>query len=75
MMKKYHETVSLMTKHLLAGAKNTLSRCHTGEKCHTGTNYSYPGRKLNKIFSMDGQIITVDNKSNSRQMVWTFCHA
>jgi hypothetical protein len=37
--KKYHKTVPLMTKHLLAGAKNTLSQCHTGEKCHTGTNY------------------------------------
>jgi hypothetical protein len=26
--KKSHETVPLMTKHLLAGAKNTLSQCH-----------------------------------------------
>jgi hypothetical protein len=37
--KKSHETVPLMAKHLLAGAKYTLSQCHTGEKCHTGTNY------------------------------------
>ncbi len=28
-----------MTKHLLAGAKNTLSQYHTGEKCHAGKNY------------------------------------
>jgi hypothetical protein len=64
--KKSHETVPLMIKHLLAGAKNTLSQCHTGEKCHTGTNYSYPGMKLNNIFSMDGQIVTVGKKSISR---------
>jgi hypothetical protein len=28
-----------MTKHLLAEAKNTLSQCHTGEKCHQGSIY------------------------------------
>jgi hypothetical protein len=49
-MIKYPETAPLMVKHLLAGVKNTLSQCHIGEKCHTGTNYSYPGLKLNNIF-------------------------
>jgi hypothetical protein len=36
--KKSHESVPVMSKNLLAGAKNTLSHCHTGQKCRTGTN-------------------------------------
>ncbi len=85
-IKKSHETVPVMTKHLLAGAKNTLSQCHTGKQCHTGTNYSYPGIKLNNIFPwMDklsqwiksqipskwcGHYITCDNSSKQAQTVW-----
>jgi hypothetical protein len=74
---------STITKHLLAGAKNTLSQCHTGEKCHTGTNYSYPGKKINNIFWMDklsqwvksqnpgkwcGCYVTRDNSSKRAQI-------
>ncbi len=33
---------------------------------HSNKYYSYPGIKLKKIFSMGGQIVTVDKKSHSR---------
>ena len=45
---------STMTKHLLAGAKNTLSQCHTGEKCHTGIKWC-------------GRYVTCDNSFKQAQ--------
>ncbi len=50
-----------MTKDLLAGAKihyhNVTQRSNVTQEQII---------KLNKIFPMDGQIVTVDKKSNSR---------